>query len=272
MNTTGGSKRIGKGNANSYWLKGFLDDVRIYNYARTPAQIAWDYNRGKPVAEWKFDECQGATANDSSGNGNNGTITIGATAPQSAIGTCTDGLLTSAWYNGRTGKYNSSMSFDGVDDYVDVGTITIADNTPWTISTWINMSDTAQGFIYGNAYVAGDYSRFFYWPPDPGFRLYNENNTELDFTFSSALSSDTWYHIVLVSDGSTTANLDLYVNGIERASNSIADSSQIIKKIGNIGSTANSFKGMIDDVKIFNYALTAEQVKMEYNGGAVSFR
>jgi len=77
--------------SNSYGpdaFPGFIDDVKIYNYARTPAQIAWDYNRGKPVGWWKFDECQGTTAHDSSGNGNTGTITIGGSGSQTTAGTC----------------------------------------------------------------------------------------------------------------------------------------------------------------------------------------
>jgi hypothetical protein len=116
------------------YFNGFIDQVRIYDYARTPAQIAWDYNRGKPVAHWKFDECQGPTANDASGNGNNGTITIGATGTQDGIGTCTDGDTSNAWYNGRSGKYSSAMSFDGSDDWVEIGDITTPDAL--TVSAW----------------------------------------------------------------------------------------------------------------------------------------
>src|SRR5690606_34131903 len=32
---------------------GSLDEVKLYNYARTPAQVAWDYNYGKPIAQYK---------------------------------------------------------------------------------------------------------------------------------------------------------------------------------------------------------------------------
>ncbi|MCA9398025.1 LamG domain-containing protein, partial [candidate division WWE3 bacterium] len=46
---------------------GALDDVRIYDYARTKAQIAYDYNRGEPIGWWRFDDCSGTTANDASG-------------------------------------------------------------------------------------------------------------------------------------------------------------------------------------------------------------
>jgi len=56
------------------YFPGKIDHVRIYDYARTPAQIAWDYNRGAPVGWWKFDKGEGLTAYDSSGNENNGTL------------------------------------------------------------------------------------------------------------------------------------------------------------------------------------------------------
>ena len=56
---------FGKANTGtSYWYSGAIDNVKIYNYARSPAQIAWDYNRGAPVAHWRLDECQGNVAHD----------------------------------------------------------------------------------------------------------------------------------------------------------------------------------------------------------------
>jgi len=98
--------------------KGQLDDVRIYNYARTPTQSAWDYNHGGPIGLWKFDECTGNTAYDASGKGNNGTITLAA-GSQTTAGNCATVDTATAWYNGKDGKYNSSLSFDGNDDYID---------------------------------------------------------------------------------------------------------------------------------------------------------
>jgi hypothetical protein len=49
---------------------------------------------------------------------------------------------------------------------------------------------------------------------------------------------------------------------------------ELILTINQIGKYAvnQEFDGLIDEVKIYNYALTAEQIKMEYSGGAVSFR
>ena len=39
--------------------QGKIDQVKLFNYARTQAQIAYDYNRGGPIAHYKFDECRG---------------------------------------------------------------------------------------------------------------------------------------------------------------------------------------------------------------------
>ena len=100
-------------------FNGKIDAIRIFNYARTPAQIALDYNRGGPVGWWKLDECQGSIAYDSSGVGNTGLITIGAGGTQTTVGTCGIGGTT-AWGVGATGKFNSSLNFDGTDDYVTI--------------------------------------------------------------------------------------------------------------------------------------------------------
>ena len=79
----------------------------------------------KPVAHYKLDETSGSTAIDSSGNGNDGTIN-GATVNQ--IG-----------YNGSVGAY----SFDGTDDYVDIGHISslnFSRTDNFTISCWVNVN------------------------------------------------------------------------------------------------------------------------------------
>jgi len=80
---------LGNGGDNPlYEFEGNIDEIRIFDYVRTPAQIAWSYNKGGPVGWWKFDECSGTTANDSGSGGNNGTITPGdATGNNDSTGT-----------------------------------------------------------------------------------------------------------------------------------------------------------------------------------------
>ncbi|GAF97829.1 unnamed protein product, partial [marine sediment metagenome] len=123
------------------FFNGLVDDVRIYDYAMSQAQVAWEYNRGKPIGHWEFDECQGTIANDTMGN-YNGTIAIGDGGSQDDSGTCTDGDTTHAWYNGRTGKFFSAMSFDGTDDIVSVNdNSNLRQNGNFSLSFWYKVTD-----------------------------------------------------------------------------------------------------------------------------------
>jgi hypothetical protein len=84
-----------------------------------------------------------------------------------------------------------------------------------------------------------------------------------------------WHHLVATVDVGSD-DFKIYINGIEAPSSfpgnlTITDiysnSSSVL-----IGGPSNDYvDGLIDEVKIWNYALTAEQVKTDYNGGAVNF-
>ena len=128
---------------------GFLDDLKIYSYARTAAQIKADYSsRGSVkgvsaqiggsdtnqnlsnglVGYWKMDESSGAgsTLADSSGNGNSGTAVLwggGNTATDSAH---------------VVGKFGNGFSFDGGDDYVSSPAgINVAVSNQFSYSFWM---------------------------------------------------------------------------------------------------------------------------------------
>jgi len=263
-------------------LTGKLDSIRIFDYVRSAAQIAWDYNRGGPVGWWKMDECQGITANDSSGNGNSGTITIGATGTNTSAGTCT-GSAGEAWKDGATGKYNSSLEFDGTDDYINIGSpASLSMTGPVTQSAWIKLNSIAvQKVIIG---------------AETQYNLQVSRNSTGDIsvvdgaghgciTNGNAISSTSnWYHIVGIFSGTTTqtvttSNCLIYVNGILQTSSVLgtpwSPSTLSSFNIGNWANTAGTtykVNGQIDDVKIFNYALTANQVKNLYNqGSAIQF-
>lgn len=139
-----------------YDFQGAIDNFSIYNYARTPAQIAWDYNRGAPIGWWKLDECQGTAAHDSSDNHLDGTIIPGASGNTSA-GACNSGSSSEMWNNGTTGKYNRSLGFDGIDDYIDIGNqSSLFTPDQLTVSAWVKLGTIAP-MQYGY-YIFGDYN------------------------------------------------------------------------------------------------------------------
>lgn len=253
---------------------GSIDDFKIYNYARTQAQVAYDYNRGRPIAWWKFDECQGGTANDNTGNGNSGTITITAAGGNTnGVGTCS--TATSAWGSGATGKFNGSLFFDGNGDKVTVtapSSLPIG-NQPFTKSAWIKPTTHARYTI-------------FQW----GTGSANQNNmtglgaaadgctvTHVDCIIQSFFSDDVeygsgslagaWHQIVVTFTG---ANLKMYLDGKQVKSTNMGPENVASTNItiGMDGGGSQAFNGQIDDVRLYNYALSATQVKQLYNGDA----
>jgi len=264
---------FGKANTGtSFWYSGSIDNVRIYDYARTPAQVAWDYNRGAPVAHWRLDECQGTTANDISGNNNHGTINIGSSGTQNALGSCRSGSSTEAWYNGRNGQFNSSLSFDGTDDYIDLGN----DSSIKDFTNQISVSAWAKYNAYGGggqsySVIAVKGSPWTFLMENPSnkirFRL-TVGGLDRNAADSETHELNRWYHFVGTYDG---ANIKIYKDGTLVGTTPITGNlavNDVSAKIGTYQGTNYNFNGQIDDVRIYNYALTLEQIKLLYNDNA----
>ena len=257
--------------AGTTYFTGKIDHIKIYDYARTPAQIAYDYNKGGPVGWWKLDECQGNIAYDWSGIGNTGTIIIGASGTQNSLGTCAVGT-SAAWTSGAIGKINSSLNFDGNDDYIGNLTNVLATNTnSETISAWVKPNN-----LSGDKYI-------FIQNGPTLFHISNDKlvggiytGTWTSVTSISSLVANVWSHVVMTYDGS---NIKLYING--KFDNSVAKTGNLSSLScveigrfngGNCSTGVSSyFNGQLDDIRLYNYALTSEQIKTLYNGGAVSF-
>jgi len=251
-------------------VTGKIDQVRIFNYARTPAQIAWDYNRGVPVAHYKFDECQGSTANDSSGNGNAGTITIGATGSQTAVGTC---ATSGAWFNGVTGKYNSSLNFDGTDDYASKTSPSNLPSgaNPFSTSLWLKSSSgTSNLYVlkWGTPATKNMNAIIYYGGTNSVSHAFYAADLS---SGANTITSGAWNHILVTFDGTTRR---IYINGKETANDaptSINVTANQTLWLATYAGSSNFFPGQIDDVRIYNYPLTAVQVKNLYNNGALNF-
>src|SRR3990172_4349278 len=251
------------------------------NNLGSPSTGTWYY-----VCAWyKFDECSGATAYNlapaASGGapGMNGTIYPGTgTPPQNtAVGTCGSGNNYEMWNDGTTGKRNASLGFDGNDDYADMGSnLDFSKMTSFTISTWIKTTTTGTNQQIINKWDSNNFgylnSVFEIWLISTGkVRFYLSTNSVYDYIESSVISPDTWYQVTSCLDGT---NIRLYINGNEVAykalSGILGNTPDLI--IGRISLNGTRyFNGQIDEVQIYNYALTSTQIKTLYNAGAVRF-
>ncbi len=218
-------------------LQGKLDNLKIYNYVRTPAQIAYEYDGGQPQVHFKLDECSGTTAYDSSTTGKyDGIISIGASGDNSSAGTCGSGTGTEAWNNGTSGKYNYSLDFDGTDDYIEVGT---GPTTAYATAFWVKPATTTEYFV--NFTGATDYV----WANSGTVTAtgFTSPTIYVNGVVSSTLTASTWNHIVVTS------------NTAENAS---------ALRVGRVAST-NYLDGQMDDVRIYSYPLTSAEVRRLYN-------
>ncbi|MDD5750130.1 MAG: LamG domain-containing protein [Candidatus Pacebacteria bacterium] len=268
-----------------YSFQGIIDDVRIYNYARTVSQIAYDYNRGAPVAWWQMNDgrdtattCDAVTSvvrdsmtNSSTGQtGNPGRLVNPDASPATST----------MW---SEGKYGCALSFDGTDDYVNLGDTGNLNGSPGiTISAWVYPKSTANQTILqrGNSAtgVTNAYSLFLYATDEIRFRVSTVStgsgtSAVLETTNSPITNLNQWYHVIgIYSDSDDT--MRIYVNGVQRSSSNVSASGLLVdgaddRKIGNVVASPNIFfNGLIDDVRIYNYALTAQQIKTLYNQGS----
>ncbi len=245
---------IGRGNDG--YFSGMIDDVKLYNYVLTDRDIIMEYNGGAPVGYWSFDEGQGETVFDRSGNGNNGTLIVGSGGTQSAT--------SSAWANGVAGKINSSLSFDGSNDEVIMQGPELSVNA--TISGWfywvggvtslIRDNTGGNGWILG--YNSGDILR------------YRVGGIEFNTNINVSSLQNKWVHYAVTKNASTT---NYYIDGVLKFTGTTAANvtSTMPWHIMRNGTIASYISGKADEIKIWNYALTSDEIKQEYNGGFSSF-
>jgi len=279
-----------------------IDHARVYDYARTPAQVAWSFNRGAPIAHYQLDECSGASANNSSpwtGNdpGLDGTISAGSGGGNTSVGSCSVVDTATMWYNGRNGKRNGSLDFDGDATAANADRVEVSDTesldftytvpTPdigldFSLEAWINRAT----FTADNTIIAKKNDQ----TTGAGYIIYiDDTNDDINFvaadgtdSFSinglTSITSSGWHHIVVVFDADSATGSTIYLDGMldkQSDSGTIGNvdgyDNALALQIGGESDEGNSFDGQIDEVKIWNYALNATQVKNEYAGGTVRF-
>jgi len=279
VDDTAANFKIGQDDSASTTYTNFIgttDQFQAYNYARTQKQIVQDMEGGHPavgvsegirqpaVAHYKFDEGYGTTANNSGSGGStlNGTLTNMSSPP----------TATSGWTN--SGKFSKALNFDGTTNWVDLGT-GLDQNNELTLSAWINTTTVAAGTreIITNCNAGAALQDYAFEINRTAGKLDAFWGNTLILTGNTTLLPNTWYHAVMVRSG-TTGNwkVTLYLNGKSDGSTTTAVNPSATNERTAIGRAGNYsgfyFSGTIDDVKIYDYALNPEEVKVDFNQGS----
>lgn len=260
---------IGSNVGGTDYFTGLIDEPKVYNYARTSAQVAWDFNKGGPIAHWKMDECQGTTINDMSGNGFTGTLA------NATPGTCT---TSGSWFDGVAGKINYSLSFDGSDDTVSMGApagLKLADAVG--ISMWVKpdsnaLSSGEHAMIHN--YDGGGTTAQYELAFISGVLEFNYGNASSYVSYvpnpAITFTAGNWYHITFTDTGSNGTGT-FYVNGVEYAATKTGSVAKPIAGNGNTVLGGGTYSGLLDDVRVFNYTLTDSQALSIYNNGSTRY-
>lgn len=251
-------------------LDAFIDDVRIYNRALSAAEITALYNLYDPgpvvsnlqkglVGHWKFN----GTAQDSTPNNNDGTVT--------------EAVLTTD----RKEQANKAYDFDGTNDIIQTANSLPIFNiaSELTYSAWFyvdtgnslwqrpfqKFQDLSGGNVPPWAISYGQSTAATF-----GCEFKDSDDAEFaQFQASSSSPSGSWYHVACVASQSA-GTFDIYVNGIDVggaawfASGTIHTESRPIT-LGGARSAGTYWNGKIDDVRIYNRALSAAEITALYN-------
>jgi len=246
------------GKYSTSFLTGLIDEAKVYNRVLGAEEVRYHYNKGGPVAYWKFDEGEGRTVYDYSGQGNHGTLVLNGSA------------TSSAWV---VGKYGGALSFDGVDDLVNAGNGTSLQlTTAVSVEAWVKATANLGDVRIWNKGTFGGNTGYIISSRNDGtnrVKFTINGNTGKTAAMTGTLSLNTWYYIVGTYDGQ---NVKLYVGGILVGSDSYATQTSItdsgaVACIGNNTSGSVGWSGLIDDVRIYNYARTPDQIRQDYNEG-----
>ncbi|WP_254087539.1 LamG-like jellyroll fold domain-containing protein [Dawidia cretensis] len=171
-----------------------------------------------------------------------------------------------------------ALQFDGIDDYVDLGNIYDDLTLPLTVSAWVYLDNSASGInpIFVSQDNAPVYNGFWFQVTEENFAIeYGDGMGEGSSVYRRGIRSDyldrrgRWVHLCAVMR--SAGDMGLYLNGV-LVSSSYAGSSNLpmasnfpndIAKIGYYytNSAVYHFKGMLDDLRVWNRALTDTEIR-----------
>jgi len=279
---------------------GTIDDVRIYNRALSIAEVEDLYRMGTAtvnastnalntsglVGQWSFDGKQtvwtsstAATTLDTSGQGNTGTLTNMSQSTSPVVG-----------------KIGQALTFDGTDDFVNMGNVNSFERTDqFSYGGWVYWTSDVAGGILAKMDASGGTPTYRGYdvilvnsadavsPNSAKVHMINtwSTNAMAVLTPTNSMSRNVWKHVFVTYDGSSNVSgIKIYINGVSQTLTTQfnALSATIVNTVNlRIGgrysgvSTVNApFPGRIDDVRVYNRVLSTAEIADLYTMGTAT--
>ncbi|MBU0477067.1 LamG domain-containing protein [bacterium] len=279
IGATTGKCRIGCSVGHSSFFDGAIDEVAIYSRAKTAEEI-WQDARGtqtrlrtqttssildgtgadSPIGLWHFDNLENSStsvvAYDSSVYGNDGDF---------------KGTGEPAWY--QWGMFGKCVEFDGTDDYIQLpASNVLASDSGITLAAWVK-ADASYAAANPDARIvtihrgsaAGTGLNIVIYSDK--WQSYTHNGTTGAWLDSGVTVDTDWHFIVVTNDGTTHR---IYVDGAEKNDRALGFTAGTrVACIGHFDASAGqtyAWKGLIDEVAIYNYARSSTQIAMDARG------
>jgi len=257
-----------KGSSFSSW-RGELDDIRVYNRVLSQSEAQSIYFEGlRPsqivpsglIGHWRLDETSGTTAFDSSGNGYNATMANGVSAASDSL----------------AGMADSAISFDGFTSSNNIN-IPYASwqvmSGDFSLAAWVKFDPSKENGGTSYRIISSQYAGTIYY----FLRISNSGSLRVpQFAAKGTLGSQmvngtvnlndgNWHYLVGTRSGTSHR---LYVDGVQHGATATGASGAIDTGqslfFGALTVASENFPGLIDDIRIYNRAITGAEIAELY--------
>lgn len=204
---------------------------------------------GSLVASYNFEEGSGSAIYDRSGNNHQGSINGTASFSTS-------------------GKNGKALSFNGTSNYVSINDSNKLDlTTNMTLEAWVKPSTLTdwRTILVKEAYGAQAYAMYANTNLNKPDGEINTGSAIYEAFGTAKLSTTAWTHMATTYDGST---LRLFINGNQVSQKAVSSTIRVSNGklfIGGNSMWGEYFKGLIDDIRIYNKALTQGEIQSDMN-------
>lgn len=246
--------------ANNEYFGGNMHEVRLWNKAKTQAEVAvtmneiLNRNQANLVYNWKMDEADGQFVKDDIRN--------------------RDANITGATW--EINPNGAAVNLDGVDDYIEVtsSTIPVTKEMDFTMEFWFNSNQTSAATLFSNGKADGlGADSLLSWNIDKDASgQIHVKHKGLDFVaVNNNYFDGNWHHFALVLQ--RTGNLSAYVDGnlqnsvLSTSFNELGGANMYLGVRsyfnGSVQNLSNYYQGQLDEFRFWNASRKTEQIKRD---------